>query len=74
MARKREMICDRCEKVILNLNCHGSSEAKESSAKIIFWGVGQTRLYGGNRIDLCTECANSFVEFLENRKVSHDKL
>ena len=74
MARKREIICDRCEKVIINLNCHGLIEAKESSAKIFFWGVGQPRIYGGNSIDLCTECANSFTEFLENRKATHDKL
>lgn len=69
MANRREMICDRCEKVIVNLNCHGLSKIKESSAKLLFWGVGQPRSYGEQRIDLCAECANKFVEFLENGEV-----
>ena len=66
MSSRREVICDRCGSVIINLDRCGNNMAKEYSAKIHYWGVGQHRSYGEQRIDLCVECANKFVEFIEN--------
>ena len=68
MAQKREITCDRCGAGIIDLDRCGNNMVKEYSAKIHYWGVGQPRSYGEQRIDLCAECANKFVEFLENGK------
>lgn len=66
MAQRREITCDKCGAIIIDLNRCGLNVMKEYSAKIHFWGVGQPRSYGEQRIDLCVECANKFVEFIEN--------
>ena len=66
MAQRREINCDRYGAVILDLNRCGTNMVKEYSAKIHYWGVGQPRSYGEQRIDLCEECAEKFVRFLEN--------
>ena len=72
MARRNELTCDRCGSVIVDMNRCGVQLIKEVSAKIHFWGVGQPRSYSEQRIDLCVECANKFVEFLENAEVDAD--
>lgn len=69
MARRNELTCDRCGEVIVDMDRCGVQLIKEVSAKIHFWGVGQPRSYGEQRIDLCTVCAGKFVEFLENKEV-----
>ena len=66
MAQKREISCDRCGAVILDLDRCGTNMVKEYSAKIHYWGVGQPRSFGEQRIDLCEKCANEFEMFLEN--------
>ena len=59
MSQKVEVICDRCGKEI------ASYDIKISSAKIHLWGVGENRTSPGQRIDLCPECYEEFVRFLD---------
>ena len=40
-------------------------EDKEQTAKITLWGVGESKPGAGQRIDLCEECYNEFVNFME---------
>ena len=67
MAQKLEIICNKCGKEITNpLGCYcKTSFLKNYSAKITLWGVGEPRSSFGERIDLCVDCYNKFVEFLE---------
>lgn len=60
MAQKVEIICDRCGSEISRYY-----DIKNISAKIQLWGVGEYRASGGQRIDLCEECYEKFVIFLE---------
>lgn len=59
MARRTEVTCDRCGKEI----CH--YDIKISSARIDLWGVGVPRSYPGQRLDLCEECYELLINFLE---------
>lgn len=59
MSRKTEVICDRCGAEITDY------DIKISSARIDIWGLGVPRSYPGQRIDLCTECYQKFVDFME---------
>ena len=59
MSRKTEIICDRCGREIIDY------DIKMSSARIDLWAVGVPRIYGGQRIDLCEECYQKFVDFME---------
>jgi hypothetical protein len=64
----KSMTCDRCGKTIVNdKGCYNENYAlRYSSAKITLWGVGEPRSTMGQRIDLCEECHNSFVNWLEH--------
>ena len=68
MAQKRELVCDRCGKEILNLDRCGLQMLKEFSAKIHYWPVGTPRSYGEQRIDLCEACAEDFATFMQNEE------
>ena len=59
MSRKTEVICDRCGREIT------AYDIKISSARIDIWGLGGPRSYQGQRIDLCPECYQKFVDFME---------
>lgn len=59
MSKKTEVICDRCGKEIL------SYDIKISSARLDLWGIGVPRSYGAQRIDLCEDCYQDFINFLE---------
>lgn len=65
--QKTEIICDRCGKEIENpYKCYKSNYmVKDSSAKIQLWGVGEYRGAPGQRIDLCADCYQKFIDFLE---------
>ena len=67
MAQKSEVICDRCGKDIVNPNSYycPTYALKEYSAKITLWPVGEPRSSFGQRIDLCPECYEKFVAFIE---------
>lgn len=58
----KSMICDKCGNEI---KCWASYIERESSARIRFWGVGQVRSNDGQKIDLCSKCAEKFVNWLE---------
>ncbi|MBR2474828.1 MAG: hypothetical protein IKB51_07380 [Clostridia bacterium] len=59
MSKKTEVRCDRCGKEIM------AYDIKISSARIDLWALGVPRSYGAQRIDLCENCYNDFVSFLE---------
>ena len=65
--QKSETFCDKCGKNIENpLECYNKNYAlRHVSAKITFWPVGEPRSSFGQRIDLCEDCCNDFVKFLE---------
>ena len=60
MSQKIEITCDRCGNEISRYY-----DIKNESAKIQLWPVGENRTSGGQRIDLCPECYEQFVNFLE---------
>lgn len=60
MAQKVEITCDRC-----GIEIPRYYDIKNASAKIQLWAVGEYRSSGGQRIDLCPECYEDFVTFLE---------
>jgi hypothetical protein len=60
VALKTEVTCDRCGNEISRYY-----DIKNESAKIQLWPVGEYRTSGGQRIDLCPECYEQFVNFLE---------
>lgn len=60
MSQKVEVFCDRCGNEISRYY-----DIKNASAKIQLWGIGEYRASGGQRIDLCPECYDRFVKFLE---------
>ena len=59
MSKKTQVFCDRCGKEI------SAYDIKISSARIDLWGIGTPRSYPGQRIDLCQECFQQFINFLE---------
>ena len=59
MSKRTEILCDRCGKEITDY------DIKISSARIDLWGLGVPRSYPGQRIDLCQECYEKFVDFME---------
>lgn len=65
--KRSEIICDRCGKRIVNTKgCYNENYAlRDDSARITLWGVGEPRGAAGQRIDLCVECYEKFVNFLE---------
>ena len=67
MAKKTEIFCNKCGKEIVNpIGCYGSTSfLKNYSAKITLWGVGEPRSSFGQRIDLCSDCYEEFVSFME---------
>ena len=62
MSKRTEVICDRCGEEIT------SYDIKISSARIDLWSVGVPRSYPAQRIDLCSNCYQDFVNFMENAK------
>lgn len=67
MAQKTEVICDRCGRKIENSKgCYNPNYClRDDSAKITLWAVGEPRGSFGQRIDLCVDCYEKFVAFLE---------
>lgn len=64
---KTEYKCDKCGKDIANPNsCYMPTYAvKDYSARIDFYNIGVSRYTRPQRIDLCSECAEKFINFLE---------
>lgn len=59
--------CDRCGKRIINGKpCYNDNYAiKSTSALIRLWGINEPRSSQGQRIDLCNDCYEAFIGFLE---------
>lgn len=60
MSKRTEVICDRCGREIEDY------DIKISSARIDLWAPGVLRGSPGQRIDLCQECYEKFVSFMED--------
>ena len=61
MSRPKEIIvCDKCGVELPYWLM------KESVAKIHLWGIGVLKSGAFQRIDLCEECYDKFVAFLES--------
>lgn len=61
--RKEILICDRCGKELTAIN---NTQISEASARIDLYAIGQRRTCPSQRIDLCEDCFERFVTFLES--------
>ena len=59
---RNEVMCDRCGK---SRKMRTKNDIIISFAKIDLWQVGQHRSGPPQRIDLCEECCEKFIIFLE---------
>lgn len=59
---KQEVMCDRCGN---KREIRTKNDIIVSFAKIDLWQVGQHRTDAPQRIDLCENCYEKFVDFLE---------
>lgn len=62
MSKIEQIICDRCGK---ELKAFNNAQISKTSARIDLYPIGQLRTYPSQRIDLCEECYEQFVNFLE---------
>jgi hypothetical protein len=60
--RIEKIICDRCGKEFKAIN---NAQLSAQSARIDLYAIGQPRTYPSQRIDLCEECYQEFISFLE---------
>lgn len=65
MSKYMSYICDICGTEIVG---HSAHAVAEESARIKLWPPGAYRAGPGQNIDLCQECFNRFVSFLETAK------
>ena len=67
MSQTTEYKCDKCGKTIINeTGCYSRNYMiSKYSARIQLWGIDEPRSTGGQRIDLCPECYERFINFLE---------
>lgn len=62
MSKIEQIICDKCGKELTAFN---NAQISKTSARIDLYPIGQPRTYPSQRIDLCEECYEQFVKFLE---------
>ena len=65
----KSMLCDKCGNEI---PCWANHIITENSARIRFWGVGETRSNNGQNIDLCSKCAEKFINWLETEVTENE--
>lgn len=63
MSRCTTYRCDICGKEIVG---HSAQAVHQESAQIKLWAPGVYRAGSGERFDLCMDCYNQFVSFLES--------
>lgn len=63
MSRSLKYFCDRCGKEIENVI--NNMQLSEKSARIDLYAVGKNRTVPSQRIDLCEDCYQEFINFLE---------
>ena len=64
MSRSLKYFCDRCGKEIENII--NNAQLSEKIARIDLYGIGQLRTSSPQHIDLCEDCYQEFINFLEN--------
>ena len=62
MSKVETIICDRCGKELTTFN---NAQISKTSARIDLYAIGQLRTSPSQRIDLCEDCYNEFINFLE---------
>ena len=62
MAKIEIITCDRCGKELTAIN---NAQISQTSARIDLYAIGQPRTYASQRIDLCEDCYEQFINFLE---------
>ena len=62
MSKTMSYICDICGAEIIG---HSAQAVAGDSALIKLWTPGEYRANHGQRIDMCMNCYESFVKFLE---------
>ena len=62
MSKVETIICDKCGKELTAIN---NAQISKTSARIDLYPIGQPRTYQSQRIDLCEECYEEFISFLE---------
>lgn len=62
MSIRKKMICDKCGKEIPAFN---NAEISRTSARIDLYPILSNRTYPTERIDLCEDCYEKFINFLE---------
>lgn len=63
MSRQMSYICDICG---AELQGHSAHDIASESAQIKMWAPSEYRAGGGQRFDLCINCYEKFVNFLES--------
>ena len=60
------LTCNRCGKVIERTEGYfDKNNIKFISGRIQYWPIGEPRSYPGQRLELCEDCNNSFVNWLD---------
>lgn len=62
MSKVETIICDKCGKELTAIN---NAQISEISARIDLYAIGQRRTCPSQRIDLCEECYEQFINFFE---------
>ena len=62
MSKVETVICDKCGRELTAFN---NAQISQTSARIDLYPIGCRRTAPSQRIDLCAECFEQFVSFLE---------
>lgn len=62
MSRSLKYFCDRCGKEFEVIN---NKQLSDKSARIDLYEIGRQRTCPSQRIDLCEDCYQKFINFLE---------
>ena len=62
MSKVEAIICDRCGKELAFIN---NVQLSKQSARIDLYAIGERRTCPSQRIDLCEDCYQKFINFLE---------
>ena len=63
MSRVQKFYCDKCGKEIKDVI--NNKQLSEKRARIDLYAVGKNRTAPSQRIDLCEDCYQEFINFLE---------
>ena len=69
MSKTMSYICDICGAEIIG---HSAQAAASESALIKIWTPGEYRAGPGQRMDLCLDCYERFVRFVESEADSNE--